>query len=421
MIGRFLTLIHSTLILAACAVTTLAQESNALEASVELSDGTQLNGILWSVDSDVASLEIDGDAKTFSVKQINQIQLGGSSESPPLNSKIVALIDGSRIHCSAVTLDGRTLKATTETGVEFSLQSRLVDFVRFSAEDDIANLWADAIKLERTSDALMVVRDQKLQAIEGVIGSVSKKEVSFTVGERTAGVRRDRLSGMLFYRRGSNDYAPPFCVLSTLDESIIQVRSIAVKDGKFEVNSVAGLSITIAPDTVSRINFAANRSVWLTDLDPATNDWSPLISSQSILGSLKQFSIARMDKSFSGKTLTVLTTDPDSGDRHQEEHSKGFAIKGGGKLSFLLAKQYRQLKGLVAFDPEANATGKVKFIVQVDGTNRIEEVLDASAMQKPLEVDVDLDGADRIVFQVDYFDRRSVGDILHAVDMQLGR
>ena len=63
----------------------------------------------------------------------------------------------------------------------------------------------------------------------------------------------------------------------------------------------------------------------------------------------------------------------------------------------------------------------MKLIIQVDGANHVEEVLDAAKMKSAFPIDIDLNDADRIVFQVEYHDRRSVGDILHAVEMKLIR
>ena len=53
--------------------------------------------------------------------------------------------------------------------------------------------------------------------------------------------------------------------------------------------------------------------------------------------------------------------------------------------------------------------------------DRVEQVLDAAKMKKPFPLDIELNESDRIVFQIEYHDRRSVGDILHAVDMKLVR
>ncbi len=401
-----------------------AQGSRDLEAGIELNDGSQLEGHLISIDSDTALFEIDGRDRTFSIKSISRFRFSDPIDQSKATSKVVKLVDGSTLICKSVKLDDGKLKATTENGLDFESNSRLIDFVRFTVGvTDLDDAWEKTIELDRESDALVVVRDQNLQTIDGVIGKVTADSVSFTVGDRTADVKRSRLSGMLFYRRIADEFAPAFCVLELSDGSKVQVRSISVKENVFNVSSVAGMSFSVASESISNIDFGANRSVWLTDLEPATNDWVPLLASKTILGSLKQFSIARIDKNFAGKSLAVLTTDDefDSGMTHRKEFKKGFAIKGGGKLSFQLAKQYRRLTGLIAFDPDANATGTVRLIVQIDGKNRIDEVLDAPTLRKPFDVDIDLSGADRIVFQVEYHDRRSVGDILHAVEMKLHR
>ena len=130
--------------------------------------------------------------------------------------------------------------------------------------------------------------------------------------------------------------------------------------------------------------------------------------------------MAKIDRGFSGKPLAVMNRD-DDGSWERKEFAKGFAIKGGGKLSFLLGRQYQRLTGSIGFDPDANSTGVAKLIIQVDGMDRVEQVLDAAKMKKPFPLDIELNESDRIVFQIEYHDRRSVGDILHAVDMKLVR
>ena len=284
------------------------------------------------------------------------------------------------------------------------------------------NFWRNGktTALERESDALVVSRDSKLQMIDGVVGNVSAENVSFTVGERTADVKRSRLAGMLFYRRNTDEFAPSVFVLQLADGSVIEVQSLTIEDDQFAIRSVAGASFTVQPKTISNMDFSSKREMWLTDLDPATNDWTPLLASPNIVGSLKHFSLAKIDKSFNRKPLAILNRGEDES-WARKEFAKGFAIKGGGKLSFVLARQFQQLSGTIGFAPDANSTGVVKLIIQVDGANRVEEVLDAAKMKQALPIDIDLNGADRIVFQVEYHDRRSVGDILHAVDMKLIR
>ena len=397
-------------------------QSDTQTTTIELNDGSQFDGVLLALSSDTVSFSIAGQAKSFPVDSINQIRFFDQAERSSEFAKRVTFVDGSSLVCSSVILKDRQLQAKTESGIEFQANSRLLDYVQFSSDmGELQKLWQKTAEQVRESDALVVSKDQKLQTIDGIIGDVSADSVSFTVGERNADVKRSRLSGMLFYRRVTDEFAPPLCTLELTDGSSIQVRAINIKEQTLELNSVAGLSLSLTPDAIATLDFGSNRHVWLSDLEPATNDWAPLLASPAILDKLKQFSLARIDKSFSGKPLSILTADEDSGSVSSKEFSKGFSIKGGGKISFLLSDQYLRLTGSIAFDPNANTAGKVKLIVQIDGKNRIEEVLDASNMERPFEIDIDLSGADRIVFQVDYFDRRAVGDILHAVDMKLHR
>ena len=412
----------ATMLTCICTAKFAAAQSATQTAVIELNDGSQFDGVMLGLSSDTASFTIAGEAKSFPVDSISQIRFSDQLESSSEFTKRVTFVDGSALICTSVILKDRQLQAKTESGIEFKANSRLLDYVRFSSEPgESLEMWRETANEARESDALIVLKDQKLQAIEGIIGDVSADSVSFTVGERNADVKRSRLSGMLFYRRVTDEFAPPLCTLDLIDGSSIQVRSIDINEKEIKVNSAAGISFSLTADAIVTIDFGSNRHVWLSDLEPATNDWTPLLASPAILDSLKQFSVARIDKSFTGKPLSILMSDEDSGSVSSKEFSKGFSIKGGGKISFLLSNQYLRLTGSTGFDPNANAAGKVKLIVQIDGKNRIEEVLDAANMERPFEFDIDLSGADRIVFQVDYFDRRAVGDILHAVDMKLHR
>jgi len=359
--------------------------------------------------------------KAFSVETINRIRYIDQQGEPSAIANSIVLIDGSQLFCQAFNVSNRELVAETESGVEMRINTRLIDHVRFvSVDKAIVKNWEATAERQRESDALVVSRDEKLQMIDGIVGDVSAENVSFTVGDRTADVKRNRIAGILFYRRAADDLVPPAFVLKLNDGSSIEVQSLSVEGETYSVRSVAGARFSVAQSSVSKLDFTSQREMWLTDLEPATNDWAPLISGSSILGSLKKFSKAKIDRSFSGKPLGVLIRGENE-TWERKEFTKGFAIKGGGKLSFLLGRQYQRLTGSIAFDPDANSTGVAKLIVQVDGSNRVEKVLDASVMKGPLSIDLDLNGADRVVFQVGYHDRRSVGDILHAVDMKLTR
>ena len=413
------TILASLLLFLIFNTTAFALQSGGFEATVELREGSDFKAELKNVDRDTATFSMDGADKAISIETINRISFSGQSDEPSQIAHAITLADGSKLFCLSFSISDRELIAETE--IPIRIKTRLIDHIQFPTVDtDFKTNWKKTTALDRESDALVVSRDSKLQMIDGIVGDVSAENVSFTVGERTADVKRSRLAGMLFYRRTTDEFAPSVFVLQLADGSTIEVQSLTIEDGQFAVRSVAGASFKVGPDSVARMDFSSNREMWLTDLDPATNDWSPLLASPNIIGSLKHFSLAKIDKSFNSKPLAILDRGEDES-WVRKEFNKGFAIKGGGKLSFVLARQFQHLSGSIAFDPDANSTGVVKLIIQVDGANHVEEVLDAAKMKSAFPIDIDLNDADRIVFQVEYHDRRSVGDILHAVEMKLIR
>ena len=244
------------------------RQSTAFDTIVELRDGTSLEAQLRNIDDDSAVFSIDGDDRTISNDSIDRIRFSELEAKPSDIAKSVVLVDGSKLFCQAIKVGKRELTAKCECDVELKISTRLVDHVCFSVGDDeFADKWNKTTAAKRESDALIVSRDQKLQMIDGVIGDISAESVSFTVGDRTADVQLSRLVGLLFYRRVTDEFAPAAFVLQLIDGSRIEVRSLAVEDNKFLVNTIAGARISVLPDVISSMDFGVNREMWLTELD----------------------------------------------------------------------------------------------------------------------------------------------------------
>lgn len=86
-----------------------------------------------------------------------------------------------------------------------------------------------------------------------------------------------------------------------------------------------------------------------------------------------------------------------------------------------MKRKFRKLTGWVGFDPSANPSGIVLFKIIVDGKVKVEQELVSREMNNPVELNVEITNADRIVFQVDYHDGRSIGDQLHLVNLKVSR
>lgn len=408
----------------------LASQANAqsspLNSRIEESSGSTFNATLIAFDADQLTVQTDSQLTTLPYSEIARIILQGEPTTFAGMLR-VNLIDQSELACSSVTMNDGSVMITTDCGVEATIKSRFVDSVRlFPISAAMESEWKSAVEQPRESDAILFAKEGSFQMIDGVLENVKPETVAFTIGDRTAEIKRAKLSTLLFYRRLRREFESPVASVSLVDGSSINVQSIQlIQDGvsdEFELTTVSGSRIRVPAIKVVEFDFGGNRFVWLSDLDPVSNDWSPIIASPSIANSLARFSTARIDRSFGDRPLVLAVNAKDgSGSTENQTFERGFAIKGGGKLSFSLAGQYKKLTGKIGFDPNANPSGNVRLIVQLDGRIAVDEVLDAEKMTGPFQLDLDLESVQRLVFRIDYNDRRSIGDVLHAVDVKLTR
>ena len=410
----------------------LAAQQATEKATITLGDGSQFSGMVKSLDSNTLISVVAGEEKAHSVESLIGIDFESfmSDETAVDASGVktpaeVRLVDGSVLRARSVGMTDSAIRLKLVSGIDIELGSRKVNYVLLEKilDEQIAE-WNELVNDKRTGDGLIVERNEKLQKIDGLLGDISDKTVSFSIGERTADVKRDRITGLIFYDRLGSSPEASAGKITLVDGSAVQFRSVEKSAQQFAIKSVSGVELLSDVSLVKSIDFGAGRFEWLSDLDPSTNDWVPLLASPKIASSLKAFSIARMDKSYMGRPLHLFEID-ESGERRRQKYDRGLAIKGGGKVSFPLASRYRKLTGRVGFDPDANPSGKVRLEVQVDGRICLDEVLAAGELKEPFEIDIDLTFEDelakRLVISVGYADRRSIGDVIHMVDAKLHR
>ncbi len=405
----------------------LQAQQEELFPQISFTDGTQSSAKFLSMDDNSIVIETADQQQTRSLESISKLVFIDSQPDSPAVAMELRLLDGSRLQAQSFVCVKGSIRLQLACGVETELKSRQVDYLKFKQlEPSIDSELKALVSQKRTADALVVLKDDKLSTIDGVLGDVTEKTVSFTVGDQTAEVKRNRITSLIFYNRLGAVEARAVGTVGLAGGSEIEFRNIAFGDDQFAITSVGGLKLTLDRDFVRHIDFGSARFQWLSDLDPTTNDWEPLLASPRIAGSLRRFSVARLNKSFMNRPLSVVATGSDPSQQPvRREFDHGIAIKGGGKIAFPLAGRYRQLTGQIGFDPDANTSGKVRFVIQVEGQTRFNQVLTASEMEQSIDFDVDLQTGDslakRVVILIDYEDRRSIGDVLHIVDTKLHR
>lgn len=404
---------------------------------IQLTDGGVATGSIVAIDDDGIELMTRSSPTPLSFEQIASIAFKPSttnSDSKPTPKPnpnpdfavTVTFVDGSHANAGSVQIAGdtATVISTAQTTINAKVSNlRTICLLGSDATDAEQEQWKELLEQPSPdADAIVVSKNGSLQLIEGIVGDVSDSHLTFSMESRTAEVTLEKIKGVLFYR-ADRELTDPLCQLTLTDGSSFAVRKIEMGGDSFIFTSVDGTQQTAAPDQMQRLDFSAGRFVYLSDLIPATNTWTPLVASDEILESLRALRMAKFNRDFRGQPLTLKTA-PASGLDYLSQtmtYEKGIAIAGGGRIVFAVNGQFKRLTGLVGFDPAAFVGGEVNFVIKTDGQTAISERLRVLEVSRPIALDLDIGQTKRVSIAVEYADGKPAGDILHLVDFKVLR
>ena len=407
-------------------------QSAGPSVQLQTAEGQTIQGELLLIDSGSLELQSTGEQITTSFETIARVDFDHPTAGQPTQpmsqpAAVIQLSDESKLPVQALESVGNEFRVQTVGGVEIQLAKTSVQRVLFfnPADDDLMQQkWDEFLStFEAPSDAIVAEKNDSLQGIEGLVGDIADGFVNFTMGERNVEVKTEKLMGVLFYR-AAREFPNTVCLVSLTDGTTLSAQQIVFADGVLNVVTRTGDRVAIAPEKTAAIDFSAGRAVYLSDLLPTTNDWKPLVASRSSMENLSLLRTARINESFSRQPLELRSLPDDSLDflATTETFMKGFAINGGGRLSFTLNGQFKRLTALAGFDPEVESLpGAVRLLIEVDGKTLVSEVLENRELQKPFPIDIDIVNAQRLVIRVEYHDGRPIGDRIHIVDAQVSR
>ena len=407
----------------------LVQSSFGQSTNVVLSTtgGETFEGTIESIDVDRIRLKTAERMVELELEKVDSIDTGNQSAVPEKIATSIKLIDGSIFNGSEFLISAGNFSTKLESGIDFAASTRDIDALRFKSYENELELSKQFRQIQtdesREGDAIIVNRDGELSSVEGIVGDFKEGKLGFSISDRAARVSLEKMDAVVFYHAAGRELAQPACKILLTDASQALVRRLKWSDQSCAATLVCGTELTIPLESISRMDFSIGKDEFLSQMEPTTNDWNALIASPAIVDKLRRLKIARVNESFRGLPLS-LKFSPNQGLSFVSEvkqFEQGFAIQGGGKLAFSLGGRYRKLTGLVGFDPAANVTGRVKFVVLLDGKTAVEEVLVHREMKNPFQLDLDIKDTKRVAFQVDYQDGRSTGDQLHLVNLKVSQ
>ncbi|MGC1275146.1 MAG: NPCBM/NEW2 domain-containing protein [Planctomycetaceae bacterium] len=154
-------------------------------------------------------------------------------------------------------------------------------------------------------------------------------------------------------------------------------------DGSWQAETPFGEKIAWPSDAVRRIQFAGDRAVFLSDLEPENIEFVPYFDRVWPM---------RADRGVTGDPLSA----------HGTIYAKGLGVHSRCRITYHLGGKYQTFHAVAAMAKSAGEIGSAEFAVEVDGR----EVIRTAAMTRsdaPLRITkLDVEGATTLVLTVDF-------------------
>ncbi|HEV7282381.1 MAG TPA: NPCBM/NEW2 domain-containing protein [Pirellulaceae bacterium] len=345
---------------------------------------------------------------------------------------LVRLIDGSEIHAREFVASGGQAELRLAGGVQMQTLVRTIASVRFMTDlpPELETRWDEILASERAGDLVVVRKTTKtpddegnqrevvsLDYFEGVLGDVKPDAVSFTFSERTVDVKRDRIAGLAWYQPAGRELPKTLCVLETTAGNNFALQQAKSDGDRLTVKLVSGAELEMPLADAAGFDFSGGKILYLSDLKPESTTYVPYFltdpSGASGLAGLHQNEAARFrprtDRSIASPEIRLFG----------ESFSKGIVARSRSEILYRLPARYRRLQATVGVDDSArNRFSNVRLIVEDDDAVLFDGVFTGQDTE-PLRLDLDVTGARRLKFTIDYGDKSDAGDHLALGDLRV--
>jgi hypothetical protein len=344
----------------------------------------------------------------------------------------VELIDGSRIQAREFVASGGQAELRLAGGAQMQTLVRSIASVRFLSDlpPDLETRWGEILAGERAGDLVVVRKTAKvadeqgnerdvvsLDYFEGVLGDVKPDAVSFTFSERTVDVKRDRIAGLSWYQPAGRQLPKTLCVLETVSGNKLALQAAKSDGTRLTVKLVSGAEIEMPLADAAGFDFSGGKILYLSDLKPESTNYVPYFltdtAGASGLAALHQNEAARFrprtDRSIASPEIRLFG----------ESFSKGIVARSRTEILYRLPARYRRLQATVGVDDSArNRFSNVRLTVEDDDAVLFDGTFTGQDTE-PLRLDLDVTGARRLKFTIDYGDKSDAGDHLALGDLRV--
>ena len=209
---------------------------------------------------------------------------------------------------------------------------------------------------------------------------------------------------------------------SGLHASVARLEQI---DNAITLTTVGGTKLRWPADDIEMADFSAGKVMYLSDMEPATKTWSPLVGLPDGLNLADAYGEPHLDRSMLGKKLSVRVKDSSVAEADvstsqppvERVFSKGLALRSRTELVYRVPAGFRRFQTVAGIDPAAASVGNVDFAIFADDRPLLETQI--AGNQPALAIDVEITGAKRLRILVDFGQNLDTGDWVNLCDAKI--
>ena len=381
-------------------------------------DGESVVGELRTWNGEGISVHAaDDETRVIPLERLQQWRpLDGPATNPnPVPEVTVKLRAGSCLAGEQVTVAEGSLQLTATDG-RVNLPLRSVQSIRLrpeSAEWDAE--WQRMMDRPFAGDALVIRRgSQRLDFLEGSISRITAESVKFQYDEQIMDVPRSRLEGIVLFQPAEMERAMPAFVVTLRNGSRWNGLGAVLQQGQLQVRLAEEIELETALHNVAEVSFASGNISFVSDMLPeqvvVQPMWDSRFASQAVEAFLYQ---PHWNRGFAGRDLQLQMDDRGS----WQTFEKGIALHGQTRLLFRLQQPFRELRGLVGFDPELGRRGTARLTIRADGVDVFAEEITHGVPPRPISVP--LKANRRIEIELSPLDGFDLGDFVNLCHLRL--
>jgi hypothetical protein len=281
--------------------------------------------------------------------------------------------------------------------------------------------WQEIRALNPASDVLVLLKrgGKSLDYVEGVLGEVSADKIEFKLDGDPLRIDRDKVAGLVYYRLRTRAEDEPRCVVKGRSGLRANASRATLTDGLLKLETTGGATLDWPLDDIYLADFSAGKLLYLSDVEPASERWTPLVGLPPNATMAAEYGRPRYNQSAYGGPLTLRLGDEPSFSPIglTRTFNKGLAVRSRAELVYRLPDGFRRFTTIAGIDPSTAASGNVRL--EIYGDDRLLFDREIAGHQPPLPIELDIAGVKRLKILVDYGRNLDTGDWLNLCDARI--